>query len=89
MDRPNGKDDAGTTARRKLQVARETLRQLGARSLRNVAGGGDYFTQEGWACTANCPTYPGCTEPGDPDWTQMACMTTYTYYTCDVETIPN
>jgi hypothetical protein len=67
-----------TSPRRKLQVARETLRQLGASALRNVAGGQEQyhtnkpptedFTCEGWACTDNCPTVPECN-------TGMECMT--------------
>lgn len=65
------------TPRRKLEVARETLRQLGGQALRKVAGGEPYFTATeptedytcaDWACTQNCPTFPQCE-------TDMQCMT--------------
>lgn len=69
--------DESEKPRRRLQVARETLRQLGARTLRNAAGAQGYFTGTkntedftcaDWACTENCPTAPDCE-------TGLQCMT--------------
>ncbi|MBB4637136.1 hypothetical protein [Longimicrobium terrae] len=66
------------TPKRKLEVARETLRQLGGQALRKVAGGEPYFTATSptedftcagpWQCTDTCPTLPECE-------TGMQCMT--------------
>lgn len=82
MDHQEPGTTEGTTApRRKLQVARETLRQLGARTMRNAVGGANYtwgppdcgYSQNN---PADCFTedYYDCTytqEPGcDPNFTR-------------------
>ena len=58
MDHENGRNDSANAApRRKLTIARETLRALGSAALRQAAGGA-YYTDD---CTPGCDT-PNCTE---------------------------
>lgn len=69
MDHDDGSMRDAEKPRRKLQVARETLRQLGARALRGVAGGAAYNTNYSGCpseCFGQCPTEPGdgCTADG-------------------------
>ncbi|MBW3570020.1 MAG: hypothetical protein KY467_02830 [Gemmatimonadetes bacterium] len=68
--------DGSPPPRRKLQVARETLRQLGARTLRQVAGGTGY--------SAEPCTWAGCVYT--VDWGQTCEPSTHEYscwWTCE------
>jgi hypothetical protein len=74
-DRSTSADGSMQQGRRRLQVARETLRGLGQSILRQAAGGSEYENTDPHNCSDLCESFSYCSV-SCPD-TQMGCSGMY------------